>query len=165
MKIQGPKTLRQVDRDSPCKEKQKLLNLELTVIKKESWLLLGPGWEWHTPLGWFYVLAKNRLGKLMWASFWVLYSIPFIYMLLPLLILGSGTHSSTLAWKIPWTEEPGRLQSTGSQRVRHDWVNSLSLFSTDTTQSFFFYFLKNVNWRLITLQYGGSHTILITAVK
>ena len=29
-------------------------------------------------------------------------------------------HSSTLAWKIPWTEKPGRLQSTGSQRVRHD---------------------------------------------
>ena len=31
-----------------------------------------------------------------------------------------ATHSSILAWKIPWTEEPGRLQSTGSQRVRHD---------------------------------------------
>ena len=31
-----------------------------------------------------------------------------------------ATHSSTLAWKIPWTEEPGRLQSMGSQRVGHD---------------------------------------------
>ena len=31
-----------------------------------------------------------------------------------------ATHSSTVAWKIPWTEEPGRLQSMGSQRVRHD---------------------------------------------
>ena len=31
-------------------------------------------------------------------------------------------HSSTLAWKIPWTEEPGRLQSMGSPRVGHDWV-------------------------------------------
>ena len=30
------------------------------------------------------------------------------------------THSSTLAWRIPWTEEPSRLQSTGSQRVGHD---------------------------------------------
>ena len=30
------------------------------------------------------------------------------------------THSSTLAWKIPWTEEPGRLQSMGSQRIGHD---------------------------------------------
>ena len=35
-------------------------------------------------------------------------------------------HSSTLAWKIPWTEEPGRLQSTGSLKVGHDWVTSLS---------------------------------------
>ena len=32
------------------------------------------------------------------------------------------THSSILAWRIPWTEEPGGLQSTGSQRVRHDGV-------------------------------------------
>ena len=31
-----------------------------------------------------------------------------------------ATHSSILAWKIPWTEEPGRLQSMGSQRVRHN---------------------------------------------
>ena len=31
-----------------------------------------------------------------------------------------ATHSSTLAWKIPWTEEPGGLQSMGSQRVEHD---------------------------------------------
>ena len=36
-------------------------------------------------------------------------------------------HSSTLAWKIPWMEEPGRLQSMGSLRVRHDWATSLSL--------------------------------------
>ena len=38
-------------------------------------------------------------------------------------------HSSTLAWKIPWTEEPGRLQSLGSLRVRHDRVTLLSLFT------------------------------------
>ena len=31
-----------------------------------------------------------------------------------------ATHSSTLAWKIPWTEEPGKLKSMGSQRVKHD---------------------------------------------
>ena len=40
-----------------------------------------------------------------------------------------ATHSSTLAWKIPWTEEPGRLQSMGLWRVRHDWATSLSLFT------------------------------------
>ena len=38
-------------------------------------------------------------------------------------------HCSTRAWKIPWMEEPGRLQSMGSRRVRHDWTTSLSLFT------------------------------------
>ena len=38
-----------------------------------------------------------------------------------------ATHSSTFAWKTPWTETPGRLQSVGLQRVGHDWVTSLSL--------------------------------------
>ena len=37
-------------------------------------------------------------------------------------------HSSILAWKIQWTEQPGRLQSMGLQRVRHDWTTSLSFF-------------------------------------
>ena len=49
-------------------------------------------------------------------------------------IPGSGrspgaTHSSILAWRIPWTEEPGGLQSTGLQRVGHNWATSLSLFT------------------------------------
>ena len=38
-------------------------------------------------------------------------------------------HSNTLAWKIPWTEETGRLQSMGSWRARYDWATSLSLFT------------------------------------
>ena len=38
-------------------------------------------------------------------------------------------HSSTLAWKIPWAEEPGRLQSMGSLRVGYNRTSSLSLFS------------------------------------
>ena len=38
-------------------------------------------------------------------------------------------HSSTLAWKIPWMEEPGRVQSMGSLRVGHDLATSLSLFT------------------------------------
>ena len=42
-----------------------------------------------------------------------------------------ATHSSTLAWKIPWMEEPSRLQSVGSQRVGHNWATSF----------FFFFFL------------------------
>ena len=38
-------------------------------------------------------------------------------------------HSSTLAWKLPWMEEPGGLQSMGSPRIGHDWATSLSLFT------------------------------------
>ena len=40
-----------------------------------------------------------------------------------------ATHSSALAWKIPWMEEPGRLQSMGLRRVGHDRATSLSLFT------------------------------------
>ena len=40
-----------------------------------------------------------------------------------------AAHSNTFAWKIPWMEEPGGLQSTGSLRVGHDWATSLSLFT------------------------------------
>ena len=43
-----------------------------------------------------------------------------------------ATHSSTLAWKIPWTEEPGRLQSMGSPRVGHNWATSLSCIGEGT---------------------------------
>ena len=41
-------------------------------------------------------------------------------------------HSSTLAWKIPWMEEPGGLQSMGLRRVGHDWATSLSPFTSCT---------------------------------
>ena len=49
--------------------------------------------------------------------------------LVPLPEKAMAPHSSTLAWKIPWTEEPGRLQSMGSLRVGHDRATSLSLFT------------------------------------
>ena len=45
---------------------------------------------------------------------------------------GMATHFSILAWRIPWTEDPGRLQSMGSQKVRHDWVTS-TFFQQVTT--------------------------------
>ena len=52
-----------------------------------------------------------------------------LWLLYDLLEKVTASHSSTLAWKIPWTEKPGRLQSMGSLRVRHDWATSLSLFT------------------------------------
>ena len=42
---------------------------------------------------------------------------------------GRATHSSILAWRIPWTEEPDGLWSTGSQRVRHDWSDWAGTFT------------------------------------
>ena len=45
-----------------------------------------------------------------------------------------ATHSSILAWRIPWTEEPGRLQSKGSQRVRHDWETNTFTFRPHSLQ-------------------------------
>ena len=44
-----------------------------------------------------------------------------------------ATHSSILVWRTPWTEEPGRLQSIGSWRVRHDWLTSLYMGNICTT--------------------------------
>ena len=46
-----------------------------------------------------------------------------------LLEKGMATHSSILAWRVPWTEEPGGLQSMGSQRVRHNWATNPFTFS------------------------------------
>ena len=43
-----------------------------------------------------------------------------------LVLMAMAPHSSTLAWKVPWAEEPGRLQSMGSWRVGQNWVTSLS---------------------------------------
>ena len=51
-----------------------------------------------------------------------------------------ATHSSTLAWKIPWMEEPGRLPSMGSQRVRHDRATSVLFFLSFSTFRFWLFF-------------------------
>ena len=76
-----------------------------------------------------------------------------------------ATHFSVLAWKTPWTEEPGRLQSMGSQRVGHNWATSLSLS--------FMGFVKNVGvsrgriewgWLEITLSWVVS-TFMVTILS
>ena len=68
----------------------------------------------------------SRIGR------WVLYhhlTSPIRYYYCHPLEKAMATHSSTLAGKIPWAEEPGRLQSMASGRAGHDWVTSLSLFT------------------------------------
>ena len=53
-----------------------------------------------------------------------------------LLEKGTGSHSSILAWRIPWAEELGRLQSMGSQRVRHSWATNTFTVTTHLTSWF-----------------------------
>ena len=59
-----------------------------------------------------------------------------------------AAHSSTLAWKIPWTEEPGGLQSMGSQRVRHDSETSLSLFTSHALEKEMATHTSVLAWRI-----------------
>ena len=49
------------------------------------------------------------------------------------------THSSILASRIPWTEDPGRLESTGSQRIGQDWATDTLTFTLSFFLSFFFF--------------------------
>ena len=90
-----------------------------------------------------------------------------------------ATHSSNLAWKIPWTEEPGGLQSVGTQRVRHDWAteqqqNQHKSISGDAKWHIFtdrnnkVYFCLGVTISVITkdvlLTYYGEMNKLISSV-
>ena len=50
---------------------------------------------------------------------------------------GMATYSSILSWRIPWTEEPGRLQSRGSQRIRHDWATNAFTVYTSHSRPYF----------------------------
>ena len=63
-----------------------------------------------------------------------------------------ATHSSILAWRTPWTEEPGRLQSTGSQRVGHDWATSFMVIGLA--------FLSLVNHLTCTHSWSNSRPFL-----
>ena len=71
-----------------------------------------------------------------------------------------ATHSSILAWEIPWTEEPGRLQSVGLQRVRHNWTTENTY--THVKQGILFLFLDDDSlWLMLdrpTYMYQSNYT-------
>ena len=75
-----------------------------------------------------------------------------------------AAHSSTLAWRIPWREEPGKLQSMGSQRVGHNWAVSLSLLRFHMDFSIFKNLCKNMGFWQITLNLQISFGIDILTV-
>ena len=83
----------------------------------------SPSWESPPPS------VCNVCCSLQWiplGNYFVLFVCFYLFMSEKTM----APHSSTLAWKIPWMEEPGRLQSMGSLRVRHYWATSLSLSCT-----------------------------------
>ena len=85
-------------------------NFQRKPIVLLPWLWTLASWTVREQMS--TVLSRSLCGHLLW-----------------LVGEGNGTHSSTLAWQIPWTEEPGGLQSMGSLRVGHDWATSLWLFT------------------------------------
>ena len=95
--------------------------LEMKLFFRHFFHLLGIYQEW------IYICCKCPLLCCLWQFF----LFPFFFFLLLWCVSEKAVapHSSTLAWEIPWTQEPGRLQSMGSWRVRHNWVTSLSLFT------------------------------------
>ena len=82
------------------------------------------------PLSFFRVSVVFGTDVYIWSSYTSGHSGVFIWISCTWYAeKAMAPHSSTLAWKIPWMEGPGRLQSMGSLRVRHDWATSLSLFT------------------------------------
>ena len=81
-----------------------------------------------------FILSITLFFLLSWDFFCFLHFIMYVlgmyhfwWFIRYILEKEMATHSNTLAWKIPWTEKPGRLQSMGLQRVRQDWTTSLTL--------------------------------------
>ena len=77
-----------------------------------------------------------------------------------------ATHSSTLAWKIPWMEEYGRLRSMGSQRVGQDWATSHSLFWLPFSLRPFLgsFFIKPLVWGLSHFSIHFATEVIILTV-
>ena len=77
----------------------------------------------------FCLFTQPHFNFLWFSSHLLPVILPNLISFLRTLEKAMAPHSSTLAWKIPWTEEPGRLHSMGSLGVRHNWATSLSLFT------------------------------------
>ena len=120
-------------------------NTEIHKMDAASWLsqrclhinILLPAWVWRegeekgtvgqgTCGSWICFKGQIMVQKL---EFWHIRIIDICARLVFWSEKVMAPHSSTLAWKIPWTVEPGRLQSMGLLRVGHDWATSLSLFT------------------------------------
>ena len=97
-----------------------LSKLQETVKDRKAWNAAVNG------------VANNQTRLSDWTTtttYMCIYGIRLYILLVCISEKAMAPHSSTLAWKLPWTEEPGGLQSMGSLRVGQDWATSLSLFT------------------------------------
>ena len=78
---------------------------------------------------------------------------------------GNVSHSSVLAWRIPWTEEPVRLQPAGSQRVRHDWSDLAHTHSRPDTGDWSILRVRNVALRDGACRQGGETAVLLCSPR
>ena len=113
-----------------CYRKTRMISLAnpkfLTMIKiiflvKKIWKLLLKS------MLFFFISIKGNISTVMSVTKYITSSIPETTIYITLVCI--APHSSTLAWKIPWADGPGGLQSMDWLGVRHNWETSLSLFT------------------------------------
>ena len=113
-----------------------VLKLASTEVLKLKFIeVSGFAFPWLTRLTSFSYISGQFISPVKYFCLWPFFLLSSHFLALcfsyiPALIFCSlllAPHSSTLAWKIPWMEEPGGLQSMGSLTVGHDWATSLSL--------------------------------------
>ena len=101
----------------------------IPIWGKKWWDLKNNSWKWKqlSVSCVFWVMVKRGYSEVYLA---------FNTLLVSNLEEGMATHSSILAWRIPRTEEPGGLQSTGSQRVGHNWSDLACMHTSQLSQSY-----------------------------
>ena len=135
-------------REPKCSDKAR----GLCVTKKSAERPLVSLSPWNVLLqkeGMGVVKAKSlqAVSISLISSVWEWKPLAFVQSFTVYMEKGMATHSSILAWRIPWTEEPGGLQSMGLQRVRHDWVTFTP--HSQFTKGFAVYYFISVSIRLM----------------
>ena len=125
--------------------KKKTTEVAKVLKRADSWVSINANWIQISLVPLIFHRIFFFSGRIFWASL-VAQRLKHLPAMWETCIQSLGwedplekemaTHSSILAWRIPWREEPGRLQSTGSKRVRYDWVTS-QIFALQCYVNFF----------------------------